>query len=167
MSEDLVKRLEALETRMHDAEDRLEIMRILASYGPIVDSCKSGVLSEMWAEGGAYELQGYYFERDDMDGVIDNDLHRSFVASGSAHVFSLPHIELHGDRAVAIHYSNVFIHEGDRWIATRTAGNRWDFERTPQGWKVRRRVNLLADGNPMTRALLAGEEIPSLKLADD
>lgn len=157
----LTERIDLLERRIREVEDHIAIFRLLASYGPAVDSMSGEAVKEMWADGGTYELEGYHFTRDIMHETIETDLHARYVAAGSAHVMSMPQITLDGDRAVAINYSRVFIREGDRWIVDRTAANRWDLERTDAGWKVRRRVNRLANGSAAARALLAGEVPPA------
>ena len=157
MDDDMIAAIAALESRVRNTEDRLAIMDLLARYGPAVDSMSADKVVDLWADGGTYELEGYFFTRDTMHQTIETDLHARYVGVGSAHVMSMPQVTLDGDRAVAINYSRVFIREGDRWIVDRTAANRWDLERTAQGWKVRRRINRLANGSAAARALLAGE----------
>jgi hypothetical protein len=160
--DDLVARVAQLEARLRVVEDLAEINRVIASYGPAADSCDGEAVRDLWADGGTYELQGWTFTHATMDQTVASDLHRRYVAAGSAHVMSAPRIDLDGDRAVAINHSRVFVHEGDRWIVDRAAANRWDLERTPRGWKMRRRVNRLLDGGAEARALLAGEEPPPI-----
>jgi hypothetical protein len=158
--EHLIARLDALEARLRAVEDEAEICRVIASYGPAVDSNDGAAVAALWADGGTYELEGWTFTSDTMHLTVESDLHVRYVAAGSAHVMSLPKITLDGDRAVAINYSRVFIHEGERWVVDRTAANRWDMERTPAGWKVRRRVNRLTNGSAAARDLLAGHVPP-------
>jgi len=55
----------------------------------------------------------------------------------------LPFIEISGDSATALCYSQVMVPEGDRWFAWRVAANLWELDRTDAGWKVTRRVNRL------------------------
>jgi hypothetical protein len=73
---------------------------------------------------------------------------------------SLPNIQLDGDRAVAINYSQVFIAEGDHWIVDRCAANRWECVRTDDGWKVSRRINRLLNGSAASTQLLADGHTP-------
>jgi hypothetical protein len=158
--EGLEAHVERLERRLLAVEDIAEINRLIASYGPAADSCDGEAVRALWAEGGTYELQGWFYTSDTMDQTVTSDLHHRYVAAGSAHVMSAPVITLDGDRAVAINYSRVFVHEGDRWIVDRAAANRWDLERTADGWRVRRRVNRLLDGSAEARSILAGEAPP-------
>ncbi|HEY2333276.1 MAG TPA: nuclear transport factor 2 family protein [Acidimicrobiales bacterium] len=162
----LAARLEQLEARLRVVEDLAAINQVVASYGPAADSCDGDAVRALWAEGGTYELQGWFYTSDTMAETVTSDLHHRYVAAGSAHVMSAPKITLDGNRAVAVNHSRVFVHEGDRWIVDRAAANRWDLERTPAGWKVRRRVNRLLDGNAEARSLLAGEEPPAADQAD-
>ncbi len=148
---DLTARLEQLEARLRVVEDLAAINQVVASYGPAADSCDGDAVRALWAEGGTYELQGWFYTSDTMAETVTSDLHHRYVAAGSAHVMSAPKITLDGDRAVAVNHSRVFVHEGDRWIVDRAAANRWDLERTEEGWKVRRRVNRLLDGSAEAR----------------
>ena len=51
-------RLSALETRLRAAEDQLEIIRLLNTYGPAVDSGASRPAAQLWIEGGTYNIGG-------------------------------------------------------------------------------------------------------------
>ena len=57
--------------------------------------------------------------------------------------------------AVATGYSNVFTKDDDYWRVERTSSNRWELVRTPDGWKVRYRLNRLLDGSAQNRDILA------------
>lgn len=159
---DLAARVAALEARLRRVEDEADIVRLVASYGPAVDSCSADAVTALWADGGTYELQHGTYTSDTMHRVVESDRHLGYVAAGSAHVMTTPRIDLDGDRATALSYSLVFVRdaEADRWVVDRAAANRWDLERTPDGWKVRRRVNRLVDGGAEARALLAGWSPP-------
>jgi hypothetical protein len=158
--ESLLTRLAELENRLRRVEDHTEIQHVIASYGPAADSVSGDEVAALWANGGTYELQGWFFTSETMHETVESELHHRYVAAGSAHVMTLPMITVDGDRAVVLNYSTVFVHDGERWVADRVAANRWDLERTSVGWRVRRRVNRLLDGNPDARALLAGEVPP-------
>ena len=155
-------RLQVLESRLREIEDRAQILQLIASYGPSVDSNDGEAVRSLFTEDGTYELEGWTFNHDTMDQTVLTDLHRRYVAAGSAHVMSPPRIDVHGNQAVAINYSFVFIAEGDRFVIDRCAANRWDLVRTGDAWKVRRRVNRLTKGTAAARALLAGDPPPRL-----
>ena len=160
---DLLRRVEALEARLREVEDRAAILDLIARYGPAVDTCNGEAVRDLFADDGTYELEGWFFTHETMDQTVTTDLHERYVAVGSSHVMSLPTIELHGDEAVAINYSRVFIARDDQWIVDRCAANRWDLTRTPSGWKVKRRVNRLLQGTPASHELLAGEVPPPVR----
>ena len=50
------ERLLKLERRLQEVEDQLEIMRLLNTYGPLVDSGESRAAARLWIEGGAYDV---------------------------------------------------------------------------------------------------------------
>jgi hypothetical protein len=52
----LETRVAAIEKRLQAAEDELEILRLLASYGPAADSNEIGALSRLWKGSKAYPL---------------------------------------------------------------------------------------------------------------
>ena len=145
---------------LRELEDRAAIVDLIARYGPAVDTCDGEAVRDLFASDGTYELEGWFFTQETMDQTVTTDLHQRYVAAGSAHVMSLPTIDFHGDDAVAINYSQVFIAQGDQWIVDRCAANRWDLTRTASGWKVKRRVNRLLHGESSSRELLAGQDPP-------
>lgn len=153
---DIETRLAALEQRLRDAEDRLAIYQLIASYGPAVDSLDGAAVSGLWTEDGVYDTQSRPFRgRADIAGIVNTALHRSYVERGCGHVMSLPQITIDGDKAVATGYSNVFTGEGGHWRVERTSSNRWELVRTRQGWRVKHRLNRLLDGTIGPREILA------------
>jgi hypothetical protein len=160
MEEDLANRVAALEARLRELEDRAEIVQVIARYGPAADSSDGVAIQQLFASDGTYELEGWSFTHETMDRTVTTELHARYVSAGSGHVMSLPAIQLDGDRAVATNYSQVFLHQGDHWTVDRCAANRWDLVRTPDGWKVKRRVNRLLNGSAAARDLLSGREPP-------
>lgn len=153
---DVERRLDALENRLREAEDRLAIYQLIATYGPSVDSLCGKALGKLWTEDGVYDTQSRSFVgRQEVEQVVDSALHRSYVARGCGHVMSLPHITIDGDTAVATGHSNVFTGAGDHWRVERTSSNRWELIRTAEGWKVKYRLNRLLDGSDGPRNILA------------
>ena len=49
-------RFAALEGRLRAAEDQLEILNLLNSYGPLVDSGTDQQAAQLWVEGGSYNF---------------------------------------------------------------------------------------------------------------
>ena len=50
----LEERLAALEARLQAAEDHLEILNLINSYGPLVDSGMDQDAAALWVAGGGY-----------------------------------------------------------------------------------------------------------------
>ncbi|MGF7005308.1 nuclear transport factor 2 family protein [Aminobacter sp. BE322] len=153
---DIEARFVALEARIKGLEDQLAIYQLFATYGPSVDSRTGSVTASLWAEDGAYDFGG-----DPLVGaakvgsLVDIEPHVHYVADGCAHVLSMPHVAIDGDKAVATGYSRVYLNQGDHWRVERASANRWELVRTPEGWRVQNRVNRLLNGQPEARDLLS------------
>ncbi len=155
MAEALSARLAALEARLAALEDEAAITRLIATYGPAVDSLTNAPLADLWTEDAVYDTGAQVFVgREAIAALTGVETHRAFVEKGCAHVLSLPLITVDGDRAVAINHSRVYVREGEGWIVARASANCWDLVRTPAGWRVARRVNRLLNGSAEARALL-------------
>jgi hypothetical protein len=142
-------RLAALESRLRAAEDQLEIIRLLNSYGPLVDSGESQPAAELWIKGGGYDIGGVGRKRafEDLVAIYDGQGHRDLINGGSAHLTATPRITLHGDTAEAVAYSFVVQKVGDDWRFFRAAANHWTLVRTAAGWRIAERYNRMLDGS--------------------
>jgi hypothetical protein len=148
------ERLAALEARCRKAEDHLEILNLLNTYGPLVDSATAAPAGELWVEGGGYSftvpgsgtrrLEAPY----EVAGMYHWDGHLDLVNTGCAHLTATPRIGITGDDAEAVGYSLVILKEGERWFLWRAAVNHWTFRRTAQGWRIVERFNRALDGSP-------------------
>lgn len=148
-------RLAALEAQVRRLTDELAIYHITASYPAAVDSGSAAIASELWTEQGVYDVDnGYWGSREAIAGMVDGELHQSLIHEGCAHVISLPRVTVDGDQAVATCYSRLYRREGDGFVIWRVAANRWEYQRTPDGWRLRYRTNRLLDGKGDARALL-------------
>jgi hypothetical protein len=164
--------IEALERRLAALEDQMAILQLLAAYGPAVDGLDRDGVAALFAEDGSYDFGSEPLRgRGAVATLIDLPSHRAYVKAGAAHTLTLPRIEVEGNRAVAINYSQVFVKAGGQWRADRTSANRWELARTAEGWKVKRRVNRLLDGSPGAREVLslpakgARQRVPSERAA--
>ncbi|MET1757043.1 nuclear transport factor 2 family protein [Novosphingobium sp. RD2P27] len=148
------ERLALLEARCRKAEDHLEILNILNTYGPLVDSATAEPAGALWVEGGGYNftLPDGGTKRlsapDEIAGMYGWEGHLDLVKTGCAHLTATPKISVDGDNAEAIGYSVVILKEGDRWFLWRAAVNHWTFRRTEQGWRIVERFNRALDGSP-------------------
>lgn len=150
------QRLEVLEARMRAAEDELAIIRLLNSYGPMVDSGASEAAAALWVDGGIYDFTGGAVAAapDGLVAAYEGPEHQGLVHDGCSHLTATPHITLNGDRAEALAYSYVARHRGGEWFLYRAAINHWDLVRTDAGWRIEKRTNRLLDGSAESHALL-------------
>jgi hypothetical protein len=148
------ERLAALEARCRRAEDHLEILNLLNTYGPLVDSATAQPAGALWVAGGGYNftIPGGGTRRleapDEIVGMYHWEGHRELVETGCAHLTATPKISVTGDEAEAVGYSLVILKEGYRWILWRAAVNHWILRRTQQGWRIVERFNRALDGSP-------------------
>jgi len=149
-------KLKAMEARLRALEDEREITRLMAAYGPAVDSGSVEAAAWLWSEDGVYDAQVDLFEgRAGIRRLVTGPMHQEIIQGGSAHVINLPLIELDGDRAVATCYARLYRWAGDGFKVWRITANRWQFVREADGWHVKHRLNIQLNGTPEARALLA------------
>lgn len=150
-------RLEKIEARLRAAEDQLEIIRLLSTYGPAVDSGASRAAAELWTEDGTYDVGGMsrFSGHDVLEALYEAEMHQSLIRQGSAHITSTPQITLDGDRAEAVAYSLVVLRDEEGHVVWRVSANHWELRRTDSGWRMVTRSNRVLDGSPESHALLA------------
>lgn len=155
-SDDVEGAVAALQTRLRAVEDELEIMRLLSTYGPAVDSGSCRAASELWVSDGVYDVGAVsrVEGRDAIETLFEGDQHQGIIAGGSAHVTPPPAIRVDGDDAVAIGYSLVLLREADGFRAWRASANRWTLRRTEAGWRIVERYNRVLDGSRGARDVL-------------
>ena len=140
-------RLAALEARLRAAEDQLEILRLLNTYGPAVDSGSAEAAADLWTADGIYDAGGVTrFTPDALIKMYNDDGHQGLVHSGVSHLTATPRIEVNGDEAAAVAYSFVVLRRGEEWFFMRAAINHWHLVRTTAGWRIKERFNRVLDG---------------------
>lgn len=140
-------RFARLEARLRQVEDQLEIARLVASYGPAVDSLDAEATTALWSDDGVYDIgSDVWSGREEIAGMVRGQGHGSLVVNGVAHVHSFPRVTVTGDSAVALGYSRIYRWQGDGFAVWRVSANRWDLERTVAGWRCTRRTTRLMDG---------------------
>jgi hypothetical protein len=152
-----------IEARLRALEDQFAIMQAMASYGPAVDSGLADATAGLWTEDGVYDAQvGVFAGRAGIKTMVQGPMHQSIIAGGSAHVIGLPVIKVSGDRAVSTCYARLYRHDGmGGFRVWRVTANRWEWQRTADGWQVTNRVNRVLDGSGEARDLLAGYDSPA------
>lgn len=153
---DVNDRLDALEGRIRAAEDQLEIIRLVNSYGPLVDAGNGDDAARLWTAEGRYDIRdGYCLTGfDQLADMYVGDDHQKLIHDGSAHVTTTPQITLGGDSAEAIAYSLLIRKSGDEWIVWRAAANHWTLTRTNSGWRIVERFRRLLDGSDASHDVL-------------
>ena len=150
-------RVAALEARLRRAEDHLEILNLLNTYGPLVDSATGEPAGELWVKGGGYNFtlpeggDKRLEAPDEIAGMYGWQGHLDLVNTGCAHLTATPKITVDGDEAQAVGYSFVVLREGERWFLWRAAVNHWTLRRTPDGWRIVERFNRALNGSAESR----------------
>jgi hypothetical protein len=143
----------ALAARVQRLEDELAILRLMATYGPAVDSGAGAVAGSLWHEDGSYDLEaGIWNGPSGIAEMVAGDIHQGFVHNGCAHVISPPMNVVDGDTAVATCHSLLLLRRAanDDYVVPSVRANRWEFARTPAGWRVTHRKNRLLDGGDVS-----------------
>ena len=157
---DTEQRLAALEARLRKAEDHLEILNLLNTYGPLVDSATAEPAGKLWVEGGGYNFTvpdggtKRLAAPDEVAGMYSWPGHLDLVNTGCAHLTATPKISVHGDEAAAVGYSVVILREEERWFLWRAAVNHWTLRRTSEGWRIVERFNRALDGSEESHATM-------------
>ncbi len=149
-----------VEERLQYLEDQLAIYQLMMTYGPCVDSGSPNETAGLWTAGGEYDAGTQVMRgREEIGAMVVGAQHQSFVHNGCAHLISPPLVTVDGDVAVATGYAQLLLrddnddHIGGVWPGggrpyrvQRITANRWQFERTGEGWRVVSRVNRPLDG---------------------
>lgn len=156
MSDDLAKTVAALEKRVRELEDRLEIFQLLSIYGPAVDSGACAAAADLWTEDGIYDVGGMHQAKGHgaIAALYEAEGHQKLIHTGSAHTTGLPNVKLDGDQATAVAYSQVLLRDGDGFKVWRNSANRWDLVRTGKGWRIKLRLNRVLDGSKASHDVL-------------
>ncbi|WP_167760079.1 nuclear transport factor 2 family protein [Paraburkholderia pallida] len=160
------RRWDALEGTVKALSDELAIHRLIASYGPLVDSatdparCREA--ASLWTVDGIYDLGPGAVARGhtEIAALFEHPIHQTLIRGGGAHVMGLPQITLDGDRATVISCSRVYRAHAGGFEVWRVAANRWELVRVqasgramPQ-WRIACRVNRLLQDSAEARELM-------------
>jgi ketosteroid isomerase-like protein len=158
-TDELRATVEQLAARVRALEDQLEIMQLVAQYGPAVDSGSGEAAAALWTGDGTFDAVPHLRMRgrDDIAGMVRGEGHQSLIGNGCGHVLTVPHIVVDGDRATGrSHALNIrWDAEAGRFWVARVSANTWRWVRTPDGWRIAERVNANLDGSPGPREMLA------------
>jgi hypothetical protein len=161
-----------LEDRIREVEDRFEIYNLIAGHPPSADTGAGDYTASVWTEDGEFD-RGADFPaprgRAAIAGGSSNPEHHRAIEQGIAHFAGLPYVRIEGDTAFAISYLQILVpdrvgpefdvpnHGKTRGFHVhRVSANRWDFVRTEEGWKIKRRRLRPLDGSEPAREILRG-----------
>ena len=161
-----------LEARIRLIEDRLEIYNLIASHPPSADTGASDYTRSVWTEDGTFDRGDEFAKptgRAAIAGTGASPEHHRAIEQGIAHFAALPYVRVEGDTAFAISYLQILVpdrvgpvfevpnHGATRGFHIhRVSANRWEFVRTPDGWRIKSRRLRPLDGSPAARDILRG-----------
>lgn len=161
-----------LEDRIREIEDRLEIYNLIASHPPSADTGVRDHVETAWTEDGEFDRGSEFggpVRQHASAGGMANPEHRRAIEQGLAHFAGLPYVRITGDTAFAISYLQILVpdrvgpefdvpnHGKTRGFHVhRVSANRWEFVRTAEGWKIKRRQLRALDGSEAAREILRG-----------
>ena len=158
--------------RLRLIEDRLEIYNLIASHPPSADTGAGHYTASVWTEDGTFDRGAEFPQpagRAAIAAASSNPEHHRAIEQGIAHFAGLPYVRISGDTAIAISYLQILVpdrvgalfdvpnHGSSRGFHVhRVSANRWDFVRTDEGWKIKRRTLRPLDGTLPAREILRG-----------
>ena len=149
----------ALLERVRRLEDQVEIMQLVAQYGPSVDSGSGEATAALWTEDGIFDAvpNRRMNSRDEIVDMVHGAGHQSLIHGGCAHVLTVPHVVVDGDAATGRSYAlNIrWDADADRFWVARVSANTWRWVRATDGWRIVERINANLDGTAEHRDMLA------------
>ena len=156
----------SIEQRIKAIEDRLDILNLVAAHPPGADSASHDFAESFWLADGTVDMAGQAKGYESMIGVLNTPGFAAAQGQGICHFAGLPHIVIDGDRAVATSYLQILAADPEGkpfelsahgtskgFRVLRLSANRWELQRTPEGWRIRSRTMRSMD-NPASRELL-------------
>lgn len=148
-------RLQALEQRLQQLSDQLEIQQLLAGYGPLVDAGAADAVARMWSADGSYRVEGWEMQgRAEVAAMVTSTAHQALIAAGSAHFLGPARVRVDGDDAEAVCESLLIRYRDGGWIPARASANHFTLARIDGRWQITARVTRALDGSPAARELL-------------
>jgi len=164
----LEERIAALEAKLGAAQEHLDILNLIGSYGPLVDSGAAHDVIGLYAGDGEFHQgvpQGGFLPLDlkALHAVYAGKDARDWSENGCCHVNAVPRIRIDGDSAQASNFSLVLMAREDGFSVTRAAINDWRLRRETGGWVIKDRYNHPVDGSAQSHQLMrrAGEGAPA------
>ncbi|TGD90329.1 nuclear transport factor 2 family protein [Mycolicibacterium sp. CH28] len=150
--------LEGLERRLKLLEDERDIARLIASYGPLVDSGDADAVAALWAPDGSYDTGDWSMSsRDDVGAMVRSEEHQGLIARGCCHFFGPPAVTVEGDQAVAVCQSMLLVRrrESHGYQVARAGVHLVRLQRAGHGWEITSRTARQLDGSSHGAELIA------------
>jgi uncharacterized protein (TIGR02246 family) len=147
----------AIEARLRRLEDQQAIYQVICGYGYAVDGLNAAAVGSCYTDDGVYAVGdiGAFDGREAIEAITRDPGHLQYVAAGCAHISTLPHIVIDGDKAVATCHTMVAMHGPDGFFIGRLSASRLQLSRQTDGaWKIVHRQNYMLNGDPQASALL-------------
>lgn len=156
-------RIAALEQRLAALEDEREIIQLLTSYGPLVDSGQAEHVAAIWTDDGIYandevDMAG----RDQLVAMVNSASHQGWIKGGCCHFNGPVTVTVDGDTAIAVTHSLMVIRQDGQFVVRRATANHWQLIRTADGWRAAVRTGRILDGRADAPALLAAGALGQL-----
>jgi hypothetical protein len=160
---DIEQRLAGLERQLRQLQDERDVARVIAAYGPLVDSGRAESVAALWEPDGVYDVDELFMAgREQISAMVRSPRHRQWIDGGCAHVVGPPHVTVDGDEAHAVCYSLMVVHQDGSFTLRRATANHWRLRRSAGGWQVTVRTSRVLDGRPESAELLGTiEERPA------
>jgi hypothetical protein len=162
----------AINARLTNLEDRLEILNLLAALPHSTD------VGDQVFQNHAYH-DDCVMDRDNANDlivgrtaivdIIGSDQHRAAIETGMVHFAGLPHIRINGARAVATGYLQIVVPiaapqlpelsgygRSNGLAIWRLTANMWELAKSGDGWKVIRRVIRAVPGSGVQELIAQG-----------
>ena len=147
----------SVEERLQAVEDQLTIYQVICAYGYSVDGLNAASVGSCYVDDGVYAVGdiGAFEGRERIEAITRDAGPLKLVGAGCAHISTLPHVVIEGDRAVATCHTMVAMNGDTGFFIGRLSASRLQLARQPEGgWKIVHRQNHMLNGDPAGPALL-------------
>src|SRR5437764_4643869 len=90
-----------MDARLRLLEDQVDIMQLVAQYGPSVDSGSAEATAALWTDDGTFDAVGVIemHGRNEIAAMVRGAGHQGLIINGCGHVLTVPHGIVDGDEA--------------------------------------------------------------------
>ncbi len=145
-----------IEERLARLEDQFAICQVVSTYGYALDAQNAEVVGNLYAEDASFIIGDIArFEgREAIGNLTNHPMHLELVRHGVAHMSTMPHIAIDGDRAVATCHGMVAQHGDQGFFIGRLSASRIELKKSAEGrWEIVQRANYLLNGDPAAQAI--------------